>query len=144
MRHVAQLNGAGVCIAVSTLRELPAGPLFVEVPSADASYLGRSYSAGVWGAAPQAPARRLSRREFWRLWTRDERESYQDVLANGTPAQRRRLAAFAEVIADGDIDLTEAYIINRVTWCESNGANVLGAGVSIIALGRAAQILSGA
>jgi hypothetical protein len=65
------------------------------------------------------------------------------VRANGNANQKRRLSAFAENVADGDIDLAEAYWGNQLAWMEANGANVLGAGVSILAAGRAAQILAG-
>lgn len=44
----AQLNGAGVCVAVTQPRAALDGPMFVQIASLDASYLGRTYSAGAW------------------------------------------------------------------------------------------------
>ena len=105
--------------------------------------VGHRWNGSTFDPPAAPPPATLTRRQFWKRWTRNERENFEEVRANGNANQKRRLSAFAENVADGDIDLTEAYWGNQLAWMEANGANVLGAGVSILAAGRAAQILAG-
>lgn len=146
MRYFAQLDASGLCVAIvqaeQVAGELRPGPRLIEVQAFDPSLLGRVRTGDAWSAAP-ASVVALTRRQFWKRWTRNERENFEDVRANGTPNQRRRLSAFAENAADGEVNLAETYWANQLNWMEANGSNVLGAGVSILAVGRAAQILAG-
>lgn len=105
--------------------------------------VGHRWNGSTFDPPTAPPPATLTRRQFWKRWTRNERENFEDVRANGNANQKRRLSAFAENVADGDINLAEAYWGNQLAWMEANGANVLGAGVSILAAGRAAQILAG-
>lgn len=142
----AQISG-GVCVGVLRYEgdEAPAPTAdLVEIPSFDDSYIGRAYADGAFGPQPAPPVPLLNRRQFWKRWTRSERENFEDVRSNGTNAQKRRLSTFAEIVSDGDIDTTDNYWSNQLAWMEANGSNVLGAGNSILAAGRAAQIISGA
>lgn len=55
MIWVAQLNADRLCVAISELRALPAGELFVAVDGYDEALLGRHHDGQAW-AAPSDPA----------------------------------------------------------------------------------------
>lgn len=46
--YFAQLDAFGVCFAVTQPTRPLVGVGFVQIPAFDSSYLGRTYSGGVW------------------------------------------------------------------------------------------------
>ena len=48
MYHYAQINGSGVCTAVVRTAEAISSAVHIAIASLDVTYLGRTYSGGVW------------------------------------------------------------------------------------------------
>jgi hypothetical protein len=129
MRYALIQNGA-----VSTVVEQPNLPTIPGqwVACGDAGP-GWAYNGSAFAPPPPITYFSLSLRAFWRRFLPVERENLQEILLNGTAAQKRKLGAFREYLAaGGDVELNDDYVRSSVTLMES--ATVLAAGRATIIL----------
>lgn len=83
-------------------------------------------------SSPPPPSTVISRKAFWRRWTRAEREAFQDMLATGTQPQKNKLGAFRVYIdIDNEIDLSDQEVIDGLQALPA--AVLTGARATIIA-----------
>lgn len=88
---------------------------------------------GTQWSPPDAPPKSITPMQFLRRFTPGERETLEDLAANGGPAVRKKLTAFKTYLQIGGyVELDDDYIIASVTAMEAAG---------VISAGRAVEIL---
>lgn len=124
----------GTCVTVveqATQPTVDLGGLWVAAGSAGP---GWTWDGNAWAAPAPEAVRSLSLRDFLRRFTPAERDTLEDLAANGGPAVRKKLAAFKTYLSTGGyVELDDDYIVAAVTAMENAG---------VVAAGRAAEILS--
>lgn len=134
MPYYAQLNEAGVCVAVTaTARPAEAGNM-VELQSLDSSLLGSTYSVETGVFTPPAPVvvRHISRLAFLARFT-DAEAIGIDLASIGATVEAAAMRRYLnKVNAAKHIDLEMEDTVQGVQAIEAAG---------LLAPGRAAQIL---
>ena len=139
--YAAQLDAAGVCIAITETPEALAGAHIVAIDAYDLSLLGQTWDGAAWHApAAPAPVRHITPRALRMRFTSAERVAIEiGMLDDPTAAMAVRQQAAALRAYMGDlaaaqyIDLDDPATVAGVQMLEAAG---------LIATGRAAAILS--
>ena len=141
MPRYAQINEAGLCIAVSDLSGEVEAPHMI--PIGDGDFLGKSWIDGEWVApvpsAPAPPSARITRLAFRNRFTQAEKIALELAALDNpsaTMAQRQQAAALRAHLKDLDsatfVDLNHPEAVTAVQSLEAGG---------LLASGRAATIL---
>lgn len=140
-RYYAQLDDAGVCIAVTQTPRAIDAPDVVEIGAFDAALVGKKRVGSTWQDAPAAPEpRRVSNKAFRFRFRRPEKVAIEMAALDNPAAplaQRQQSAALRADLADqaqaSYIDLDDPDTAAGVQMLEAAG---------LLAPGRAAAILS--
>ena len=139
--YAAQLDAAGVCIAVTETPEPLTGPHIVPLDAYDASLLGHAWDGAAWHApAVPAPMRHITPRALRQRFTAAERVALEIAQLDDPSAPmavRQQAAALRAYMGDlaaaQYIDLDDPATVAGVQALETAG---------LIATGRAAAILA--
>lgn len=133
MPFYAQIRNGRVTSVVEAHSSI-SRPDMVELRWLDIGLLGKIYANGLFSNHPPVALKRISRRDFWRRFSTQERVAIANKSAVGPQATKDSLSAFREYIAsDPMVELDDPYVSATVSAMESDG---------ILAAGRSASILA--
>lgn len=133
MKRWAMISGELVLTVVaSATQPTTPGFTFIELAAGSAVAPGWRWDGSTFSEPERN--RSITPKDFWKRFTAAEREALQNILSNGTVAQKNKLSAFRDyILIGGNVELDDDYIVASVNLMETAG---------ILAAGRAAIVLT--